>query len=1055
MLPPTAAPLRHGLASSLLALLLLATPATADTQFRSEVLGGMTFFSGLADAFDLHVDAKGQVHVLYRGWAADGTGSIYAVRRPGGWTRERIIGAAESVSFTEADMLVEADGTVHVAARTGNNWLEYYRRSAGVWSRSIVDADSGFAAYPQVQRNADGQLELLARRLTGTDIQRFEFNGSGWEAPNPVSFIYTEGGFERIAVAPSRIYWLSSASDDHRVQLDDLGTVITSFVHDTALEARGTADMELDGADNAHVAGIAYDSAQQIHFPFHFAGGQTTYFPGLVGDGLTFSARLALDGQGRVHAFYSDFDSDNDEAGLRYQRRNANGSWSSQQLAARWRARAADVDGFGNPHLLTSGRGNVFYDHAGLFLDHPVGGELLVAGEPVEVRWDGVGVVSIELSTDDGLSWSTLASGVSGDAADVVLPPVATAHARLRVVRAEPYTVSTSPAAFTIVRSSTGAWQDTPLLPAGPDVQADLEIAPDGSAHAAWIDPASLALHYGATDQGAWTVELVDGSSEPAGRPMLDLAPDGTPVVAYYSDAEGTLVVARRVGGFWGTELVEEATDAGTDYDVLVTADGNTHVAWYDALNQSLFHAQQPIGGGNWAVSNVGIGQAGWGRSFDLETDGVDLWIVFHDDSSGAGLNVARRPVAGGSWSTSFSPLGGLDARDPELAIDADGTRHILFRQPVGPVPAQLVYGQWGTSGWELETLPNGFDAAEHPLDLAVSGEGRVRALVNDDGTPVLAERVRPGLWTRIDLDGGLGVGAVPALAVGPDQQPRVLRPDFGTGVMLDQYRGLDLLSPQPGDVWPVGAVRSVQWNGPGAVDVELSVDGGASWQVVGSSLEGGSFDLQIPQLPTRFARVRLSRVAPASTVEMVGLFSIESSIALLNLSATPTPEGIELSWRSDPGPADLLGYRVERARDGGWTTLADGLALPRHIDPEGVSGDRYRVQATNGLGETVVLGETQVDPSFLLRVWPLPAGDGPVNVAFDAGRGRGPSEVVVYDVRGRKVRTLFADGGRVGIQSLQWDGSDASGREVAPGIYFVTLRRDGAHETRKILLAR
>jgi predicted GH43/DUF377 family glycosyl hydrolase len=61
---------------------------------------------------------------------------------------------------------------------------------------------------------------------------------------------------------------------------------------------------------------------------------------------------------------------------------------------------------------------------------------------------------------------------------------------------------------------------------------------------------------------------------------------------------------------------------------------------------------------------------------------------------------------------------------------------------------------------------------------------------------------------------------------------------------------------------------------------------------------------------------------------------------------------------------------------------------------------------------------------------------------------------VDVYDAAGRLVRTLLDGTRSAGRHALAWDGSDASGRGVASGVYFVRLRMDGAVvDTRKIML--
>jgi DNA-binding beta-propeller fold protein YncE len=64
-------------------------------------------------------------------------------------------------------------------------------------------------------------------------------------------------------------------------------------------------------------------------------------------------------------------------------------------------------------------------------------------------------------------------------------------------------------------------------------------------------------------------------------------------------------------------------------------------------------------------------------------------------------------------------------------------------------------------------------------------------------------------------------------------------------------------------------------------------------------------------------------------------------------------------------------------------------------------------------------------------------------------------AEVVVYDVRGRHVRTMV-EGRRVaGAGSVAWDGTGARGEKVPAGVYFVRMV-SGAHEvTRRIVLLR
>jgi hypothetical protein len=64
-------------------------------------------------------------------------------------------------------------------------------------------------------------------------------------------------------------------------------------------------------------------------------------------------------------------------------------------------------------------------------------------------------------------------------------------------------------------------------------------------------------------------------------------------------------------------------------------------------------------------------------------------------------------------------------------------------------------------------------------------------------------------------------------------------------------------------------------------------------------------------------------------------------------------------------------------------------------------------------------------------------------------------TRVVIYGVRGERVRTLLDGEHPAGAHSLRWDGRDASGRFVAPGIYVVRFEAPGWSATRRIAVVR
>jgi len=60
---------------------------------------------------------------------------------------------------------------------------------------------------------------------------------------------------------------------------------------------------------------------------------------------------------------------------------------------------------------------------------------------------------------------------------------------------------------------------------------------------------------------------------------------------------------------------------------------------------------------------------------------------------------------------------------------------------------------------------------------------------------------------------------------------------------------------------------------------------------------------------------------------------------------------------------------------------------------------------------------------------------------------------LTIYDILGRKVRTLTSEHMSLGYKSVLWDGKNDSGNEVGSGIYFYQLRVGDLSESKKLVL--
>lgn len=97
--------------------------------------------------------------------------------------------------------------------------------------------------------------------------------------------------------------------------------------------------------------------------------------------------------------------------------------------------------------------------------------------------------------------------------------------------------------------------------------------------------------------------------------------------------------------------------------------------------------------------------------------------------------------------------------------------------------------------------------------------------------------------------------------------------------------------------------------------------------------------------------------------------------------------------------------------------------------------------------------GPTTGTPWHLFQNFPNPFSP-ETQIGFDLPSA-GRAEIRIYDARGRLVRTLVNENRPAGRQSVKWDGRDASGREVASGVYFYSLSAPGVDENRRMILVK
>ena len=82
-------------------------------------------------------------------------------------------------------------------------------------------------------------------------------------------------------------------------------------------------------------------------------------------------------------------------------------------------------------------------------------------------------------------------------------------------------------------------------------------------------------------------------------------------------------------------------------------------------------------------------------------------------------------------------------------------------------------------------------------------------------------------------------------------------------------------------------------------------------------------------------------------------------------------------------------------------------------------------------------------------------APTGPVTYVMSVGGVPAETTVAIYDVLGRRVRTVAAGRFTNPAQRVRWDGRDDGGTVVASGIYFVRVSGSGTKQTQKLVIVR
>lgn len=266
----------------------------------------------------------------------------------------------------------------------------------------------------------------------------------------------------------------------------------------------------------------------------------------------------------------------------------------------------------------------------------------------------------------------------------------------------------------------------------------------------------------------------------------------------------------------------------------------------------------------------------------------------------------------------------------------------------------------------------------------------------------------------------------------------------LGLDVVLSQADPeVTVTHPNGGEVLFVGAAETITWTnlgGVGNVNVEISMDGGDSWEMLAENIvNNGSLDTVIPGAGSLHAKVRVSETDGLASDLSDAEFTIILPVEWLAVS--PVSGTIDNGDDQDL-TLDFDAMGVGNGDHQAWIVVTESqegtfavLPVTMTVSGGGTSGvDTPAAFTLNGNYPNPFNPMTQI--SFNLPV---------------AAR----TTVEVLDVRGRLVRTLHKGMLGEGPHELTWNGRDNAAQVVAAGLYLARLRTDGYEATVKMTLAK
>jgi|GEM_PF-412777 len=519
----------------------------------------------------------------------------------------------------------------------------------------------------------------------------------------------------------------------------------------------------------------------------------------------------------------------------------------------------------------------------------------------------------------------------------------------------------------------------------------------------------------------------------------------------------------------WATPVVADL-DADGDFEIITNNTNRTTYVWHHDGTELIDGDDRPETNGVFQLRDVET----FGRTtpavYDVDGNGTLEIILPTSRRDGVDNLVQALQIDGTNapgWPQNVGPNGWTVSHPTIADVEGDGEPEIFLVtendllhawHPDGsvvsgyPKPLNTVAGARDSKHPAVSLADFDRDGQLELVTVAINSLSSCDVYVQElDGTVLPGwPRSLPGLSESSpiigDVNGDLSLDIVFGIGGGTDNTPNQL---YAMNLDGTDVQGFPITLP--------GAVRAVpvvdDFDGDGDVDIVYA---------------GFDLFLHVWDMPFPF----YEHLAPWPTFQVnnrrTGVFLEDQATSAVSaiVDVRAGVEGMMLETRFTGGAVVGIDVVVDRrAADADtWTRVADDLRLEgpelTWVDASAVSGESYvyRIAAANGAFAFESSAVTVPTRRLALKnAVPNPFNPS-TTVVFEipgTAGARVPTVLELYDVTGRRVRTLLSAPLGAGEHRVTWDGTDERGQRVASGAYFARLSAAGQNQTMKLMLVK